>query len=131
MLFVKNAFFEKDCCVLFISTHFRGFFSGSLKKRRHKAVLKKEYVFENSCFRQPENLMAGDCHAVLGVATNATHSRNSVFVSDKSLTNTVGSQWRIRKRYSQFIPKSCSVGSPCCIIYTICGFAALPVFGLN
>ena len=38
---------------------------------------------DTTAFRQPENLMAGDCHAVLGVATNATHSRNSVFVSDK------------------------------------------------
>ncbi|MBO7554561.1 MAG: hypothetical protein J6T41_01120 [Neisseriaceae bacterium] len=33
--------------------------------------------------------------------------------------------------HSRFIPKSCSVGSPCRIIYTACGFTALPAFALN
>ena len=33
--------------------------------------------------------------------------------------------------YSQFIPKPYSVGSPCRIIYTVCGFTALSAFGLN
>ena len=33
--------------------------------------------------------------------------------------------------YSQFTAKSCSVGSPCRIIYTVAGKTALPAFAVN
>ena len=35
------------------------------------------------------------------------------------------------EKYNQFIPKLSCVGSPCRIIYTVCGFAVLATFGLN
>ena len=68
--------------------------------------------------------------------TDAQRQRNKKLTQTRYVVErTFGTMHRIfggkRSSYSQFIPKPYSVGSPCRIIYTVCGFTALSAFGLN